>query len=164
MGGMKENKEKEGKSISSKNGWSQMSEKKKLFAVCFLVAILVLTFVFIYTEFKRMNDITPIDSSEYARLLNNLDGCKWRASKNGYKILLDEDLLYSSDCSYTYITDKSIILEFDSVWASFDYDSGLIRGSINFEPALMFFSESIIKTGRALTLVLNGNKIVFYQE
>lgn len=146
-------------------GWSSLSSRKKTIMVLIVVALILLCACYLYIEIRNSTDITQIDESEFQRQLMVVDGLKWEIAKNDYKRLV-EILNSATGIVRTFVDDNILILEVDSkdfgIWAAFCYDSGYIVGLLDLIPAKVFFSESFLKSGRALTLSINGEMFIFY--
>lgn len=149
-------------------GWSSLSERKKFVVVALIVALILFSSLYFYSEVKRVNSVTVIDESEYSRILMLVSGTKWKASKAGYKALREHVSPDLTGMCYVTATDESLLLEIEGkrcgYLAEFNYSNGYVVGLVDMIRSEIFFSESVLNTARALTMVLNGEKIVFYQE
>ena len=149
-------------------GWNSLSEKKKLFVTILLVFVIVIASIYFYSEVKRVNSIEPIGEDEYSRILMIMGSSKWKASKSGYKVLCN---YLSSDLTgicYISINSEFLDLEFEGkrfgLYSEFGYSDGYISGFVDMLPCKLLFSESVLGTGRAITLFIDDEKIVFYEE
>ena len=156
------------KETKKEKGWNTLSERKKLFIVVLLVLAIVTAAIYFYSEVKRVNSIQPIDQEEYSRILMVMDSSKWKASKTGYKALSEYISPALTGMCYISSDSEFLFLEFEGngfgLVAEFGFSDGYIKGLVDMHQCGIFFSESLLNTGRAITLVIDDAKIVFYEE
>ena len=159
----------ESKPNNEEKTWKRIPAKLKLAITIFLAISIVAIGVELYKDVQRSIEIAAIDESEYQRISMIVDSTKWTVSKSDFSLLrkaIDSTL---SGNGYTKSSGGVIklILESNSSYSllgSFAYDSGYIDGFINGIYARIFFSESILRKGRTLTIAIADKKIVLYEN
>ena len=148
--------------------WNSTPSKWQIAIVIGIVICLLGIAIYFYLEVKAAMDISTITESEFQRIATIVDGSRWKVAKNDFPLLreaLNEKL---TGFGYTSTADGTIDLELYGtdygLWGSFFYDSGYITGFLKGSRTRLFFSESVLKLGRTLTLYIGEEKIVFYEN
>lgn len=154
---------------STRARWDSIPHKWQVAIAIVLVAILFSMIIYFYLEIRRTIEVALITEEDFHRITMIVKDTNWKVSKSSFSDLQSalNDKRINGDASITVDDNKIEILvegEAYSYFGIFTYDNGYIAGTLEGKRARMFFSESILKKGRTLTLNIDDMKIVFYES
>ncbi len=162
------------KQLQDKNEKKKTSTYKKLGTTNTIIIaiaislIIAMVGIYIYTNVKSASEVQPLDREGWNEVLSIVDKTYWnpidtkskRLLKNYFPGLSDETIYLerSNDSLKVYFDNGN---SFDI--STFSLIDGIATSDYLSKDLTLYFSESNNKTGRALTLIIDGNHIVFSQ-
>lgn len=152
-------------------GFEKWFKKLSNFHKVILLALVTGTLVFflLSASMTVLRAVKPVPMTEerYLLLLSEVDKRRWKIAKSSLEAFHRQ--IHGSPSGYAYTKregdriDLSLSGEVDTTY-SFWFKDGLVRGFVSSYPAILSYSESTLKSGRALTLEVVKDKLVFYEE
>ncbi|MBQ0072354.1 MAG: hypothetical protein KBS81_10975 [Spirochaetales bacterium] len=153
---------------SAFSSWLEsLSKRKRILYMVLLLALvlfLVLSFTYVALEATRPVKMTR---SLYDLFLSEVDQRRWRISKDSWEAFRRHVHGGPSGTVFTRRNGESLYLiadgEMECIY-QFIFRDGQIMGMFSSYPSVLQYSESSLKSGRALTLQVGKDKLVFYED
>lgn len=131
-----------------------------------LAILLSMVGIYIYKETKEASEVAPLDESSWLDMLSIIDDTKWiTASTKDTRHFNDLLVGYTSSEIYILRDGNILNLYLDSGMSydeiAFELINGIATADYLSKEIYLYFSESNNKSGRAITLIVNGEHIVF---
>lgn len=143
-----------------------LDKKKRILIALYLVALVLGAAVIFGASFLKVSLPESITPEEYELMLSEVKDRSWKVGK-AYREELKKHTHGTADGNaYTKREEDALYLKLygtmDNTYC-FTYRDGEVLGFVDSLPATLQYSESVLKTGRALTLLLGEDKITFYE-
>lgn len=152
--------------ISKISSWFNSLSKKKKILLLALSLFLLFSFIsyFVYMSLSAVRPVT-FTKDEYKKILSEINKREWSIKDKDNLKLLNSYLSSEVDGTLKTTHDGDVlILSFDKRELFFLFTDGKVKGKVSSYICYFEYSESSIKTGRAITLSIGEDKVVFYEK